>query len=63
MKKSALWRLTPVHVVIDLGTVIAIHRRCGIIKRCQQIRLDIVDLCNILVDTVKNILHMAGIDL
>ena len=63
MKKSALWRLTPVHVVIDLGTVITIHRRCGIIERCQQISLDIVDLRNILVDTVKNLLHLAGVDL
>ena len=63
MKKDARKRLTAVQVMVDLRTVIAIHRCRGVIQRRQQISLDVVDFRNILVDTVKNILQVAGIDL
>lgn len=49
--------------MVDLRTVIAIHCCRRVIQRCQQISLDVVDLRNVLVDTVKNILQVVGIDL
>ena len=49
-------KVTAVQVVIDLGTVIAVHCSRGIIQRRQQICFDISDLRRVLVDTVKDIL-------
>ena len=49
--------------MVDLRTVIAVHRCRGVIQRRQQISLDVIDLRNVLVDTVKNVLQVAGIDL
>ena len=63
MKKDAEKRLTAVQVVVDLSTVVAVHRRRGVIQCRHQVSLDIADLRGILVDTVKDILQMAGIDL
>lgn len=56
MKKDARKRLTAVQVMVDLGTVIAVHCRRGIIQRRQQVSLDVPDLCGVPVDTVKDIL-------
>ena len=63
MKKDAQRRLTAVQVMVDLGTVITVHCCRGIIQGRQQVCLDIPDLCGVLVDTVKDILQVAGIDL
>lgn len=49
--------------MVDLGTVITVHRCRGVIQRRQQICLNVVYLRNILVDTIKNVFQMAGIDL
>lgn len=54
--------LTAVKVVIDLRTVIAVHRGRRIEKRRQQICLDITNLCCVVVDTVKDIFKVHGID-
>ena len=56
MKKDTQRCLTAVQIVIDLGTVIAVHCSRGIIQRRQQICFDISDLRRVLVDTVKDIL-------
>ena len=63
MKKDTQRCLTAVQVVIDLGTVIAVHCSRGIIQRRQQVGFDVSNLRRVLVDTVKNILQVAGIDL
>ena len=63
MKKDAQRRLTAVQVMVDLGTVITVHCCRGIIQRRQQVCLDIPDFCSVLVNTVKDILQVAGIDL
>ena len=63
MKKGAQRRLTAVQVMVDLGTVITVHCCRGIIQRRQQVCLDIADFCSVLVNTVKDILQVAGIDL
>ena len=63
MKKDARKRLTAVQVMVDLRTVIAIHRCRSVIQRRQQVCLDIPDFCSVLVNTVKDILQVTGIDL
>ena len=47
--------------MIDLRTAAVVHLRRGVIKSRQQISLVISCLCGVLVNTVKNILQMAGI--
>ena len=56
MKKDTQRCLTAVQIVIDLGTVIAVHCSRGIIQRRQQICFDVSDLRRVLVDAVKDIL-------
>ena len=43
--------------------VIAVHCRRGVIQCCQQVCLDIPYLCGVPVDTAKDILKVAGIEL
>lgn len=50
MKKDTQRCLTAVQVVIDLGTVIAVHCSRGIIQRRQQVGFDVSNLRRVLVD-------------
>ena len=46
------------HIMIHLCPVIIRHRRSYIKQRRQQIRLDVINFCRILPQTLHHILHM-----
>ena len=50
-------------IMVDFRAVVTVHCCRGIIQCCQQVCLDIPDLRCVVVNTAKNVLYMAGIDL
>ena len=50
-----------VKIVVDFGTVIAVHGSRGIVKSRQQVGLDIPHFGRVIIQTVKHVLHMGEI--
>lgn len=48
--------------MVDLRTVVAVHCRRSVVQCRHQVGLNIPYFRGVIVDTAKDILHMAGID-